>query len=153
MFNFFTCLHRKNIIMLMRDIQINLDTWHGARYHVPNWRMGPAPCGEQELFNHLHSCIRDVVESSFGVWKMKWIFFSLNMMSYPMDKQKMIVATTMCLHYFICENHANDKVFKNCDRSPYYVPTILSGYSRHKVTQNVGDTSTSEPNDQTMDKF
>jgi hypothetical protein len=71
----------------------------------------------------------------------------------PNGQAKMIVATTMCLHYFICENHANDKVFKNCDRSPYYVPTILSGYSRHKVTQNVGDTSTSESNDQTMDKF
>jgi hypothetical protein len=56
--------------MLMRNIQTNLDTWHHTRvrgimfqrYHVPNWRMGPAPRGEQELFNHLHSCIRDVLE-------------------------------------------------------------------------------------------
>jgi hypothetical protein len=70
MFNFSTCLRRKNIIMLMRNIQTNLDTWHHTRvrgimfqrYHVPNWRMGPAPRGEQELFNHLHSCIRDVLE-------------------------------------------------------------------------------------------
>jgi hypothetical protein len=61
---------------------------------VPDWRKGPAPRDEQELFNHLHSSIRIVIERSFGVWKMKWRIL-LSMPSYPMDKQKMIVAVTM----------------------------------------------------------
>jgi hypothetical protein len=62
-----------------------LAPYMGERYHVPDWRRGPAPRGEQELFNHFHSSIRNVVERSFGVWKMKWRIL-LNMPSYPMDK-------------------------------------------------------------------
>jgi hypothetical protein len=56
-------------------------------YHVPEWRKGPAPRGQQELFNHLHSCIRNVVERTFGVWKMKWRVV-LKMPSYPNEKAK-----------------------------------------------------------------
>jgi hypothetical protein len=100
---------------------------------VPYWRWGPAPHGEQELFNHLHSSIRNVTERSFGVWKMKWRIL-LNMLSYLMDKQKIIVAATMCLYNFIHENNANDKDFRKCDRNPDYVPSIPSRCRRHHVT-------------------
>jgi hypothetical protein len=124
----------------------------GERYHMPDWRRGPTPCGEQEYFNHLHSSIRNVVERSFGVWKIKWRIL-LNMLSYSMDKQKMIVVVTMCLHNFIRENNANDKEFRKCDMNPDYVPTIPSRYRRHHITHNAGDTSTSEADDQTTDKF
>jgi hypothetical protein len=34
-----------------------------------------------------------------------------------------------------------------------YVPTIPSRYRRHHMTQNAGDTSTSESDDRTMDKL
>jgi hypothetical protein len=72
----------------------------GERYHVPDWRRGPPPNGEQEHFNHLHSSIRNIVEHTFGVWKMKWRIL-LKMLSYSMEKQKMIVVATMCLHNYI----------------------------------------------------
>jgi hypothetical protein len=39
-----------------------LAPYKGQRYHVPDWRRGPTPRGEQELFNHLHSSIHNVVE-------------------------------------------------------------------------------------------
>jgi hypothetical protein len=65
----------------------------------------------------------------------------------------MIVAATMCLHNFIRKNHANDKDFRKCDRNLDYVPTIPSRYRRHHMTQNAGDTSTSESDDRTMDKL
>jgi hypothetical protein len=39
-----------------------LSPYEGQRYHVPDWRRGSAPNGEQEYFNHLHSSIRNVVE-------------------------------------------------------------------------------------------
>jgi hypothetical protein len=38
-----------------------LAPYKGERYHVPDWRRGPAPSGQQEMFNHLHSSIRNVV--------------------------------------------------------------------------------------------
>jgi hypothetical protein len=81
-----------------------LAPYKGERYHVPDWRRGPPPNGEQEHFNHLHSSIWNVVEHTFGVWKMKWCIL-LKMPSYSMEKQKMIVAATMCLHNYIRENH------------------------------------------------
>jgi hypothetical protein len=87
-----------------------LAPYKGQRYHVPDWRRGPAPSGEQETFNYCHSSIRNVVERTFGVWKMKWRIL-LKMPSYPMSKQKMIVAATMCIHNFIRENHALDRHF------------------------------------------
>ncbi|WVZ59522.1 hypothetical protein U9M48_009648 [Paspalum notatum var. saurae] len=129
-----------------------LAPYKGQRYHVPDWRKGPATTGEQELFNHLHSSIRNVVERTFGVWKMKWRIL-LKMPSYPMDKQKMIVAATMCLHNYIRENHQQDKDFQKCDRNIDYVPTIPSRYGRNLSSQNSSDTSTSHANDRTMDKF
>jgi hypothetical protein len=63
------------------------------------------------------------VERTFGVWKGKWIIL-FKMPSYPMDKQKMIIAATMCLHNFIRENDALDEDFQRCDRDPNYVQTI-----------------------------
>jgi hypothetical protein len=87
-----------------------LAPYKGARYHVLDWRRGPAPSGEHEHFNHLHSSIRNAVERAFGVLKMKWRIL-LKMPSFPLDKQKMIVAAIMCLHNFIRENNAQDKDF------------------------------------------
>jgi hypothetical protein len=64
-----------------------LAPYKGQPYHVPEWRNGPPPNGEQVLFNHLHSSLRNVVEHTFGVWKMKWRIL-LKMPTYPIDKQK-----------------------------------------------------------------
>jgi hypothetical protein len=69
---------------------------------------------------------------------MKWRIL-IKMPSYPMEKQKMIVAATMCLHNYIRENHVVDRDFQKCDRNPNYVPTIPSRYARHS---NASDTLT-----------
>ena len=124
----------------------------GARYHIPDWKKGPAPSGEHEHFNQLHSSTRNAVERAFGVLKMKWRLL-LKMPSFPMEKQKMIVAATMCLHNFIRENNAQDKHFAKCDRDPDYVPTIPERYKRSRRIQNAGDTSTPESSDLSMDRF
>jgi hypothetical protein len=101
-----------------------LAPFKGARYHIPDRKKGPAPSGEHEHFNHLHSSIR-----------------------------KMIVAATMCLHNFIRENNAQDKHFTKCDRDPDYVPTIPERYKKSRLIQNAGDTSTPESSDLSMDRF
>jgi len=52
------------------------------------------------------------------------------MQSYPMEKQKMIVAATVHLHNFIRENHSKDKDFSKCDQirimCPLYLESIES---------------------------
>jgi hypothetical protein len=81
---------------------------------------------------------------------MKWRIL-LKMSSYPMSKQKIIVATTMCLHNFIRENHALDRHFRRCDQDPDYMPIIPHRYARHAPPQNASDNSTSSTNDISMD--
>jgi hypothetical protein len=49
-----------------------LAAYMGHSYHVPGWRRGVAPSCEQETFNNFHSSSHNVVERTFGVWKMKW---------------------------------------------------------------------------------
>jgi hypothetical protein len=69
------------------------------------------------------------------------------MPSYSMDKQKMIVAASMCLHNYIRENDQDVKDFRKCDHSFEYVPTIPCRY------RNASDKSCSFSNDRSMDKF
>jgi hypothetical protein len=128
-----------------------LAPYEGQRYHIPEWRNSAAPNGEQVRFNYLHSSLRNVVERTFGVWKMKWRIL-LKMPTYPLDKQMMIVAATMCLHNYIRENYALDEDFQKCDRDPDYVPTIPTRYRRH-VPQNVSDTSTIAYSSRNMNRF
>jgi hypothetical protein len=39
-----------------------LAPYKGHRYHVPDWRRGATPSGEQETFNYFRSSIHNVVE-------------------------------------------------------------------------------------------
>jgi hypothetical protein len=51
-----------------------LAQYKGQRYHVPDWRRGTAPSGEQETFNYLHSSIRNVVERiPENLAHVKWV--------------------------------------------------------------------------------
>ena len=45
--------------------------YKGTKYHVPEWREGPAPKGKKELFNYTYSSLTNVIERSFEVLKMK----------------------------------------------------------------------------------
>ena len=47
-----------------------LAPYRGTKYHVSKWREGPATRGKKELFNYIHSSLRNVIEKPFGVLKM-----------------------------------------------------------------------------------
>jgi hypothetical protein len=49
-----------------------LAPYKGTKYHLPEFRQGPMPRGKKELFNYAYSMLRNVIERSFGVLKMKW---------------------------------------------------------------------------------
>ena len=46
--------------------------YKGERYHIPGWHRGMEPKTHKERFNRIHSSIRNVIERSFGLLKMKW---------------------------------------------------------------------------------
>ena len=87
---------------LMRDIQTGRATFHhnDVRYHTEQWHDAPPPESMKETFNHAHAKVRNVIERSFGVLKMKFRML-LNMPSFPEDKQARIIVACMALHDFI----------------------------------------------------
>ena len=106
------------------------------------------PRGKKELFNYLHSSLRNVIERSFGVLKMKWRIL-LDLPSYPMTKQSQIIMACMAVHNFIRESALADTNFDMCDQDENYVPMAEASCSsqgnRRRIRQ--GD------EDQNMNQF
>ncbi|WVZ80808.1 hypothetical protein U9M48_028259, partial [Paspalum notatum var. saurae] len=49
--------------------------YKGQRYHISEFQCSGKPVALKEVFNHSHSCFRNVIELSLGVLKMKWRIF------------------------------------------------------------------------------
>src|SRR6266540_3336732 len=98
-----------------------LAPYKGTKYHLLEFRAGPRPSGKKEVFNHLHSSLRNVIERSFGVLKMKWRIL-LELPSYPMVKQSKIIHACMALHNFIRDSDLPEIEFDQCDEDEYYMP-------------------------------
>jgi hypothetical protein len=129
-----------------------LAPYKGERYHIPEWHRGTEPRTPMERFNRVHSSIRNVIERSFGLLKMKWpILWKIP--PYPMYKQKMIVVATMILHNFIREYGGEDEDFARFDHDPNFIATIPESYNKYAVPQAAPNGSTSAVNAPTMDAF
>ena len=79
----------------------------------------PPPQGMKETFNHAHAKVKNVIERSFGVLKMKFRIL-LNMSCFPEDKQTRIIVACMALHNFIWESRIADIEFDACDADENY---------------------------------
>jgi hypothetical protein len=77
-----------------------LAPYKGTKCHLPEYQEGPKPQGKKEIFNFAYSSLRNVIERSFGVLKMKWRIL-LHMPSYAPHKQSQIIVACMALHNFI----------------------------------------------------
>ena len=95
-----------------------LGPYRGERYHLHEFRQARRPSGKEEIFNHMHSSLRSIIERTFGVWKKKWDILR-DMPKYPFDKQVLIVNATMVLHNYI-RRHAgsNDEDFQEFENMP-----------------------------------
>ena len=124
-----------------------LAPYRGTKYHVPEWREGPAPRGKKELFNYTPSSLRNVIERSFGVLKMKWRIL-LDLPSFPMAKQSKIIMAYMALHNFIRQSGMMDDLFDLCDQDENYIP-IEEGTS----TQATRGTTRFGDEDENMNQF
>ena len=105
-----------------------------------------------EKFNRVHSSIRNVIERSFGLLKMKWNIL-YKMPSYPMHTQKMIVVATMVLHNYIREHGGEDPDFARFDREPNFVPTIPERFNKYAIPPSASDGTTFYRNARCMDEF
>jgi hypothetical protein len=64
--------------------------------------------------------LRNVIERSFGVLKMKWRIL-LNVPSYSMEKQTKIIIACMALHNFIRDSNLSDVHFDTLASDETYV--------------------------------
>jgi hypothetical protein len=64
--------------------------------------------------------LRNVIERSFGVLKMKWRIL-LNVPSYSMEKQTKIIIACMALHNFIRDSNLSDVHFDTLASDDTYV--------------------------------
>ena len=78
--------------------------------YIPEFRQGLGPTGKKEVFNYMHTSLRNVIERSFGVLKMKWRIL-LHLPCYKMWKQSMIIIACMALHNFIRDSALTDHCF------------------------------------------
>jgi hypothetical protein len=96
-----------------------LSPYRCTRYHVEQWQNGHPPQGIKETFNHAHAKVRNVIERSFGVLKMKFRIL-LNMPRFPERKRTRIIVACMALHNFIRESRIGDRDFHKCDADANY---------------------------------
>jgi hypothetical protein len=90
----------------------------GHRYYTSEWQDARRPVGSKEVFNFAHSSLRNVIERSFGVVKMKWRIL-LNLPSFSLKKQSKIIIACMAPHNFIRDSAIHDRDFDQ------FVPTNL----------------------------
>ena len=100
-----------------------LAPFKGSTYHLPEFRIRRqrAPQGKFDLFNFLHSSLRNVIERAFGVLKQKWRILKA-VPSFPLRTQKHIIIACMALHNFIRDSKLRDEEFDKCDEDEDYMP-------------------------------
>jgi transposase-like protein len=70
-----------------------LAPYKGQKYHIFEWQHVRQSVGAKEVFNYAHSSLRNVIERSFGVLKMKWrILLNLPSFSSLRKQSKIIIA-------------------------------------------------------------
>jgi hypothetical protein len=87
-----------------------LAPYKGHKYYISEWQNARRPIGSKEVFNFAHSSLRNVIERSFGVVKMKWRIL-LNLPSFSLRKQSKIIITCMALHNFTRDSAIHDRDF------------------------------------------
>lgn len=113
-----------NFILLILDTPNQtgyLASFRGTRYHLPEYQHGAAASGSKEIFNYLHSSLKNVIERCFAVLKQRWRMLKA-VPSYPPRKQASIIIACMALHNFIRDSNLYDYHFARCDADEDYMP-------------------------------
>lgn len=98
-----------------------LAPFKGCRYHQEQFRVTGRARNANEVFNTVHSSLRNAIERTFGVWKARWGFLH-NMPRYYFGKvQVPLVGASMALHNFIRRNLDEDEAFNRVANAEHFI--------------------------------
>ncbi|XP_023739763.1 protein ALP1-like [Lactuca sativa] len=87
-----------------------LAPYRGERYHRSDWQSGSGVRGKKELFNFVHSSVRNVIERAFGVLKKRFHILKY-IPNYPLRRQMLIPHACCALHNYIRMEDRADTLF------------------------------------------
>ncbi|KAL0333131.1 UNVERIFIED_CONTAM: hypothetical protein Scaly_2214600 [Sesamum calycinum] len=94
------------------NYQCFLAPYRGTRYHLAEYRGNDRRYRTpQDLFNHAHSRLRNVIERCFGVLKKRFPILQWGMPSYLLQHQVDLVIACCTLHNFIRKFNHDDIIF------------------------------------------
>ncbi|XP_059633010.1 uncharacterized protein LOC132275789 [Cornus florida] len=91
-----------------------LALFRGHTYHFQEYRKTRQPRGREEVFNHRHSSLRNIIERCFGLLKMRFAILRV-IPPYKFSTQVLIVMACCTLHNFIRNQHQPDDLFDGND--------------------------------------
>lgn len=118
-----------------------LSPYRGERYHLRDYRGQRAPQGPKELFNYIHSSLRNVIERCFGVLKARFPILK-SMLPYALKRQKYIPLACCVLHNFIKMEMQDDPLFTQyADENVQLEDEAANGNTEEHVPPQVTTTS------------
>ncbi|KAK2647353.1 hypothetical protein Ddye_014842 [Dipteronia dyeriana] len=125
-----------------------LTPYRGERYHLRDYEgQKRPPRGPNELFNHMHSSLQNVIERSFGVLKAHFTILK-KMSNYRLHMQRLIPIVYCVLHNFIRSQARGDRMFMEYDNEDMLfddegedraIPNIDLNPSNVELMSNVRD--------------
>ncbi|XP_059669270.1 uncharacterized protein LOC132314420 [Cornus florida] len=90
-----------------------LTPYRGQRYHFQEYRRASRqPQGREEIYNHRHSSLRNIIKHCFGLLKMRFPILK-QMPPYKFEAQVAIVLACSTLHNFIRKEAHVDPIFND----------------------------------------
>lgn len=101
-----------------------LAPYRGEPYHRSDWQSRSGVNGKRQLFNFVHSSVRNVIERAFGVLKKRFYILK-DIQSYPLRRQMLIPHACCALHNYIRMEDRADTLFnENCEL-PANIPNVV----------------------------
>ncbi|CAN6477266.1 unnamed protein product [Victoria cruziana] len=95
-----------------------LTPYRGHRYHLSEFNLPSARTirTTEELFNHRHSSLRNIVEKTFGLLKGQFLILKMQV-EYLFNKQVQIMLAACVLYNFIIDHNPNAEQFNEEGRT------------------------------------
>ncbi|KAK4480137.1 hypothetical protein RD792_013195 [Penstemon davidsonii] len=116
------------------NFQWFMSPYRSQRYHLEEFRQHE-PNGEQELFNQMHAKLRNAIERSFCILKMRFPILRGPMPQFSLTTQIDIVIACCAIHNFIRKFSVDDELFCYHD-DDLELEMGLTGESRLNATND-----------------